>query len=383
MSKVRVLADFPIRCFPSSNSRLTIKPPMKNRVKLTIEYAGPWNIFFRGGRPGNLWLNHQRFVKFRFKQQAGEGSGNLQERERMQMTQTEPLVNVATTWLRSCSGCHVKMFDLREGFFNLRGEDLKINFFTALDEKNISEVDIGIIEGAVANKENERILKRLREKSKILVAVGTCACFGALPGIRNMFQEECIAEISDDRLGDRLSRVECSRPQGKPLHQFVTVDYAVPGCPPLLKTLKETITNLLKGQKPKPKAKNNLCTECKRKKSAVSFNHDLPPDLDSFHRALQNYKLDPTICFLEQGVMCRGNTTAEGCGARCLKGNVPCWGCMGPVPDLYEGEMDNFKILTPPLLNPESLSTPKPGEPFPSPVAAESALSGKEGFFEH
>ncbi|MEW6382196.1 MAG: hypothetical protein AB1611_21735 [bacterium] len=302
----------------------------------------------------------------------------------MQMTQTEPSVNVATTWLRSCSGCHVKMFDLREDFLNLRGEDLKINFFTAIDEKSISEVDIGIIEGAVANKENEKILKRFREKSKILVAVGTCACFGALPGIRSMFQEECTTDRSDYQPEERLERIECSHPQGRPLHQFVTVDHAIPGCPPLLKTLKETVMGLLKGQKPKSKAKHSLCAECKRKKGSVLFNHDLPPDLDSFHRAIQNYKLDPAVCFLEQGVMCRGKTTAEGCGARCLKGNVPCWGCMGPVPELYEGEMDNFKILTPPppVLNPGPLSNQKPGEAFPSPIAVEPSIGGKGAFLE-
>jgi F420-non-reducing hydrogenase small subunit len=251
----------------------------------------------------------------------------------MQKTQMEPAASVATTWLRSCSGCHMKMFDLREEFLNLKSKGLRIDYYTAVDEKDVPVVDIGMIEGAVANKANEKILNTFREKSKILIAVGTCACFGEMSRIRRLFQEECVIEKIPPIARD-LAGVggECSHPQAKPLNQFVAVDYYIPGCPPLLETMKDSIMSLLNGQKPKSTTTKTLCVECKRKKSASHFHQpDLPLVLDSFHTAIQTQKIDPAICFLDQGILCRGDVTVGGCGARCLKGNVPCWGCMGPA----------------------------------------------------
>jgi|GEM_PF-1098369 len=300
----------------------------------------------------------------------------------MQMTQVELSVNVATTWLRSCSGCHIKMFDLQEEFFNLKRRGAKVNFFTTVDEKSIPQVDIGIIEGAVANTENERMLKRFRERAKILVAVGTCACFGEQLGIREMFKEE------EDSLGqsvaqDRLSQTEGCYPQGRPLCQFVSVDYAVAGCPPLFKTLKEVIMSLAKGQKPKLKSNHNLCVECKRKKSALFAYPDLPNSLETFHKAIQNQRLDPAICFLDQGVLCKGKTTVEGCGARCLKENIPCWGCMGPVFELpHEGERENSDLSPPMSLDLGSLPEQKPADDYSFiPAHGPDLIQGAKGPF--
>lgn len=267
----------------------------------------------------------------------------------MQKSQIEPSVSIATTWLRSCSGCHMKMFDLREEFLNLQSKGLRIDYHTTVDEKDLSSVDIGIIEGAVANKANEKILTVFRDKSKILVAIGTCACFGEMSRIRRLFQEECIIEkippLSGAMTGDGG---ECSHPQAKPLNQFVAVDHYIPGCPPLLETVKETVMSLVKGQKPKSKAAKSLCVECKRKKSVSAFHHpDMPLVLDSFHTAIQTQKIDPALCFLDQGILCRGDVTVDGCGARCLRGNVPCWGCMGPALELHEDETESLKRIIP------------------------------------
>ncbi|MEW5804042.1 MAG: F420-nonreducing hydrogenase [bacterium] len=310
----------------------------------------------------------------------------------MQIIQMGPIVSIATTWLRSCSGCHMKMFDLREEFLHLRPEGIRIDYFTVVGEKDIPSVDIGIIEGAVANKANEMMLRKFREKSKILVAVGTCACFGELSRIRRLFQEECIIEKKPSGPGDMPGEGgEYFHPQARPLNQFVAVDYYIPGCPPLLENMKEIIMNLLQGQEPKPKTTKSLCAECKRQKSASACHQDLPSVLDSFHTAIQTQKIDPTMCFLDQGVLCRGSVTVQGCGARCLKGNVPCWGCMGPALELYEDETQSLKRIIPTLHHPGKgpisiQKSPDPGRkpagPFSPPIAAAkpSTIGGKDIF---
>jgi len=45
---------------------------------------------------------------------------------------------------------------------------------------------------------------------------------------------------------------------------------------------------------------------------------------------------DPEKCLLEQGILCAGVATREGCGALCPRANMPCTGCYGPL----EGVVD-------------------------------------------
>lgn len=249
-------------------------------------------------------------------------------------------VTVATTWLQSCSGCHIAFLDLYQELLDVL-ELIEIKCSPIMDIKEVPKVDVAIVEGAVSNEENEEVLKKFRENSKILVALGSCASFGGIPGLRNLFHR---MEVLSRGYIETESTFEGKIPDGKdiprllqevkPLSKVVKVDYYIPGCPPLPQTIKEILIALVEGKEPKLPTRN-LCEECDREHAdmLVAKREFIT---EAVHGIIELETIDPKKCFLEQGVVCMGPATREGCHARCMKGNYPCRGCMGPTPDALE-----------------------------------------------
>lgn len=95
-----------------------------------------------------------------------------------------------------------------------------------MKSKNImDEFDIAFIEGAIASEEHEEKVKEIRERSKIVVAIGACACTGMPSSQRNNFTPEQLQEIQF--LVDRFKMA----PKVLKLADVIKVDYEVPGCP--------------------------------------------------------------------------------------------------------------------------------------------------------
>lgn len=249
-------------------------------------------------------------------------------------------VTVATGWLQCCSGCHISLLDLHQELIGLL-EHISIVSSPVIDVKDIPEVTVGILEGAVGNEHNLHVLQEFRKKAKILVALGTCACFGGIPGLRNLYSKETILErgyVSTESTVDghvpSSSEIPPLLDTVQPLSAVVPVDYFIPGCPPLPSTIKSVLEALLRGEEP-ALPERNLCAECTRQHKEL-----LIPKREFLADSVVSYVeleyIDPDQCFLEQGVLCMGPATREGCHARCLKGNVPCRGCMGPTPGALE-----------------------------------------------
>lgn len=249
-------------------------------------------------------------------------------------------ITVATTWLQSCSGCHISILDLHEELLEVL-DLIDIRYSTIVDIKEIPEVDLGIIEGAVCNDDNEEMVLEFRRKAKAILALGTCACFGGIPGLRNLYG---LDEVLERGYVTTESTVEGKIPRGseiprlkehvKSVGQVIKVDYQLPGCPPIPSEIKRAILTIAKGEKLEVKTKN-LCEECNRKKNLMlKASRDFITD--AVVSVSELAQIDPHLCFLEQGVLCMGPATREGCGARCLSGNVPCRGCMGPTDGAFE-----------------------------------------------
>jgi len=172
----------------------------------------------------------------------------------------KPKVKVATAWLAGCSGCHMSVLDLDERLIDLA----QLVEFTAspiTDVKEIPEVDVGIIEGAVCNEENEHVLRTMRRRCKVLVALGDCAITGNIPALRNQFKlKDVIARGFVETESTQVGALPGSGPANgdvpkladrvRPIQEFVKVDVHIPGCPPDADTIWYALTELLAGRMP-------------------------------------------------------------------------------------------------------------------------------------
>ena len=91
-------------------------------------------------------------------------------------------VKIGTMWLGGCSGCHLSIADFHESLLDvLELADLD----TKYDE--VPELDVLIVEGGIRNEENRELAEMLNEKAKLVIAYGTCSCYGGIPGLGNLW----------------------------------------------------------------------------------------------------------------------------------------------------------------------------------------------------
>jgi F420-non-reducing hydrogenase small subunit len=259
---------------------------------------------------------------------------------------------LAFYWAASCGGCEITVAELGMRLVEV-GELVDIVFWPCVMDFKYSdveamgdgEIDICFFNGAIRSSENEHVAELLRLKSKALVAFGSCAHEGCIPGLANFYDAESILErvydtvpSLDDSRGTRPTPVN-QMPEGeiglpvfynqvKTLAQTVDVDYFMPGCPPVVDQVWNVFQAALAGELPAKgtvigaDAKTN-CDVCPREKGQSGVR------ITEFKRP-HEVELDPDVCFLTQGVICCGPVTRAGCGLPCIKGNMPCRGCYGP-----------------------------------------------------
>ncbi len=163
-------------------------------------------------------------------------------------------VRVATASLAGCFGCHMSFLDIDEKIIDL-AELVEFDRTPITDIKEISDCDVGIIEGGVCNAENVEVLREFRKHCKILVSMGACAITGGIPAMRNHYTlTECLNEAYMDGIGVEDAQIP-SDPEipmllnkVHPLHEVVKIDYFLPGCPPSADTIWTFLEELLAGK---------------------------------------------------------------------------------------------------------------------------------------
>ncbi|MCD1295941.1 F420-nonreducing hydrogenase [Methanocella sp. CWC-04] len=252
------------------------------------------------------------------------------------------MLKLATEPLASCAGCHMSILDLHEDILELLDKVELVYSPILMDVKEPpEEIDVAIIGGAIRNKENMERVKKLRQRAKIVIAYGTCACFGGISGLsiihsRNeilegVFTDPALAkkEIPKEDVPDLLYR-------GYAVGDIIKVDYYITGCPPKEVFLRKILLPLLDGNVPEL-SKKSVCSECKRTMGQVKDwkvkrrNEGIPEE---------------GKCLLGQGYLCLGSVTFGRCGAVCTEHGIPCHGCGGPSLDvLREPCRDLYNIL--------------------------------------
>lgn len=242
---------------------------------------------------------------------------------------------LATVILGGCTGCHLSLLDAHEGLLDLFDQvELVHSPFTA--GSDVPTCEIALVEGAIQNEHDVEVAKAVREKAGTVIAMGSCATLGGIGGLRNLESKRRLVREVYGESGP-AGAVEDAEEAGmdvptleeavRPLSAVIDVDLEIPGCSPPTKYILDALDALLRGESP-DLPRHNLCYECSRRhEKMLQPSRDFVAD--AVYSVMELDEIDPDVCFLEQGVICMGPISREGCGARCVSANVPCRGCMG------------------------------------------------------
>lgn len=166
---------------------------------------------------------------------------------------------VSSDWCAGCSGCHMSFLDMDERLLQVINlADIRATPFTDLKHPDEDGVEIGIIEGGINNTTHIEVVKRMRERSKYLIAFGDCAVFGGVPAMRNFFDLQdtlrtgYIDTISTDDSGKIPNDPELAvMTRVQAISELVKVDIFLPGCPPSADAIFYTLSELAQGRMPK------------------------------------------------------------------------------------------------------------------------------------
>jgi len=254
-------------------------------------------------------------------------------------------------WASSCGGCEISLVNLHEKILEVDKHfdfvfcpcllDTKYGDVEAMEDGSIA---VTLFNGAIRTSENEEMAHLLRKKSQLLIAYGSCASGGCIPALSNLstraghMRTNYLDSPSLDNPTGVIPQTVTIVPEGelelpaffetvKTLSQVVDVDYFVPGCPPESHQLWAVIESVIEGKPLPPRhsalgaGHSTVCDECGKKRTDKSISQ--------FRRPYE-FIPDPSQCLLEQGLVCMGVATRDGCGALCPAVNMPCSGCYGP-----------------------------------------------------
>ncbi len=246
---------------------------------------------------------------------------------------------IALAQLSSCWGCDQSLVDLHLRLLDVLPE-LEIVYWPAVVDYKLADLEampknsihLGFVEGSCRTKEDVHLLKVMREKSKMLIAWGSCSAYGGVQGLGNQWELKELLErkflkaetITDGRIPEE--NLPGFTEHITPNPDIVQFEVLLPGCPPTSDNTAEALTALIKGQ-PYDLPNKTVCDQCPKEREEKRIT--------KFKRTHEGH-IDPNKCLLDQGYLCLGFATIGLCGAQCPTVNTPCKGCFGPPPQISD-----------------------------------------------
>ncbi|MBU0708246.1 hypothetical protein KJ596_00665 [Patescibacteria group bacterium] len=201
--------------------------------------------------------------------------------------------------LTDCEGCQLELISFKERLLDLSDKVEFVEWRLAQDRSEAlrQNFDVVIIEGTPITSEEIELVKEIRERAGIVVALGSCAAIGGVNSILNQSEREA----AKNKIYNSEYRLKAT--DSRPLSAHIKVDVVIPGCPVSGSEAEEVLGKLVHGFFPRPKS-YTVCMECKAKQNR---------------------------CLLLENLPCMGPVTRGGCGALCLSHGIPCYGCWGKL----------------------------------------------------
>ena len=224
--------------------------------------------------------------------------------ERSYLGVPAPRPKVAFFELSSCEGCQLQLLNNEATLFEFLSLFEIVRFREGMTGGS-DDYQIAFVEGSITRADEVERLKDIRDKAGVLVALGSCACFGGVNQLKNRFND--LEWVRKSVYGDHF--VETS--EARPLKDFVKVDLDIYGCPIKKEEVERIVTDLVIG-KTVVHPKYPVCMEC---------------------------KANENVCLFDLGEPCLGPVTRAGCDSWCPNNRFGCWGCRGPC------ESPNMEML--------------------------------------
>lgn len=236
-------------------------------------------------------------------------------------------VKLNIEWLSDCGGCHCAIVDLHEKILDVL-KAVEIQRCPILtDIKDYPHAKVGLVSGAIRTEHDRHAAEEMRKSCDLIIAFGTCAVYGGLPGAGCAHTREDILQTvyvkSPTTVPGAMPETHVSSMEATvtPLDEVIDVDLYLPGCPPHPAFIFDALIALIEGREPKARAES-VCGRCERVMRPTEIDH-----IRGNHDGVPDEK----TCLLAQGYLCMGSVTIDRCLAPCPNNGTVCTGCAGPT----------------------------------------------------